>query len=234
MLLTGAVTILVLGVLIFVHELGHFAAAKAVGVEVQRFSIGLGPKVLGFTHGETEYVLSAIPLGGYVKMGGMDDEVLERMEGGRIPQITPVVGPEDLIRAREVVDGVYLDDRVKAYILDLVFATRSPADFGLDLAGLIRYGGSPRATLFLARAAKAHAFLGGRAFVIPEDVKSVGFDVLRHRKRDPYRRSERHGLQERRGHPVPQLGVWGRMLPLGDRFHLLVDEHGRMLHRRRR
>jgi len=69
-------------VLIFVHELGHFWAAKAVGVEVQRFSIGLGPKIFGFRHGETEYVLSVIPLGGYVKMGGMEDEVMERIEGG--------------------------------------------------------------------------------------------------------------------------------------------------------
>ncbi|HSM60563.1 MAG TPA: RIP metalloprotease RseP [Longimicrobiales bacterium] len=80
--MTILATIIVLGVLIFVHELGHFAAAKAVGVEVQRFSIGLGPRVAGFKRGETEYVLSAIPLGGYVKMGGMDDEVMERLEGG--------------------------------------------------------------------------------------------------------------------------------------------------------
>ena len=80
--MTILATVIVLGVLIFVHELGHFAAAKAVGVEVQRFSIGLGPKVFGVTKGETEYVLSAIPLGGYVKMGGMDDEVMDRLEGG--------------------------------------------------------------------------------------------------------------------------------------------------------
>lgn len=75
-------TIIVLGVLIFVHELGHFWAAKAVGIGVERFSIGLGPRVAGFTRGETEYVLSAIPLGGYVKMSGMDDEVMEKIEGG--------------------------------------------------------------------------------------------------------------------------------------------------------
>lgn len=80
--MTVLATIIVLGVLIFVHELGHFGAAKAVGIRVERFSIGLGPRVAGFTWGETEYVLSAIPLGGYVKMGGMDDEVMERMEGG--------------------------------------------------------------------------------------------------------------------------------------------------------
>ncbi len=80
--MTVLATVVVLGVLIFVHELGHFAAAKAVGIEVQRFSIGLGPKLVGFRAGETEYVLSVIPLGGYVKMGGMDDEVMERLEGG--------------------------------------------------------------------------------------------------------------------------------------------------------
>ena len=82
--MTILATIVVLGVLIFVHELGHFLAAKSVGVEVQRFSIGLGPTVYGFRRGETEYVLSWIPLGGYVKMGGMDDEVGERLEGGPI------------------------------------------------------------------------------------------------------------------------------------------------------
>ena len=80
--MTVLATIIVLGVLIFVHELGHFLAAKAVGVEVQRFSIGLGPRIVGYRKGETEYVLSAIPLGGYVKMGGMDDEVMEKIEGG--------------------------------------------------------------------------------------------------------------------------------------------------------
>jgi regulator of sigma E protease len=80
--MTIIATIIVLGVLIFVHELGHFGAAKLVGIEVQRFSIGLGPRVWGVTWGETEYVLSAIPLGGYVKMGGMDDEVMDRLEGG--------------------------------------------------------------------------------------------------------------------------------------------------------
>lgn len=80
--MTILATIIVLGVLIFVHELGHFGAAKAVGIRVERFSIGLGPRVAGFRWGDTDYVLSAIPLGGYVKMGGMDDEVMERMEGG--------------------------------------------------------------------------------------------------------------------------------------------------------
>ena len=79
-------TIILLGVLIFVHELGHFWAAKAVGVGVERFSIGLGPRLWGFRRGETEYVIAAIPLGGYVKMQGMEDEVMERIEGGAAPE----------------------------------------------------------------------------------------------------------------------------------------------------
>ena len=83
MIVTILVTIIVLGVLIFVHELGHFAAAKSVGIDVPRFSIGLGPKMVGFRLGETEYVLSWIPLGGYVKMAGMaDEEVTSTLEGG--------------------------------------------------------------------------------------------------------------------------------------------------------
>ena len=79
--MTILATIVVLGVLIFVHELGHFLAAKSVGIEVQRFSIGLGPTIFGFQRGETEYVISWVPLGGYVKMGGMGNEVMERLEG---------------------------------------------------------------------------------------------------------------------------------------------------------
>jgi regulator of sigma E protease len=93
--MTIIATIVVLGVLIFVHELGHFAAAKSVGIEVQRFSIGLGPKLWGFRRGETEYVLSVIPLGGYVKMGGMDDEVMERVEGGPVSTEPRQPGPRD-------------------------------------------------------------------------------------------------------------------------------------------
>ncbi|MXW55881.1 MAG: RIP metalloprotease RseP [Gemmatimonadales bacterium] len=86
MIVTILVTVLVLGVLIFVHELGHFAAAKSVGIDVPRFSIGLGPKMVGFRRGGTEYVLSWIPLGGYVKMAGMaDEEVTSTLEGGGDP-----------------------------------------------------------------------------------------------------------------------------------------------------
>ena len=80
--MTFLATIVVLGVLIFIHELGHFMAAKSVGIDVQRFSIGLPPTMVGFRRGETEYVIGWLPFGGYVKMGGMDDEVMERIEGG--------------------------------------------------------------------------------------------------------------------------------------------------------
>ena len=98
MLLTIAVTVFVLGVLIFVHELGHFWAAKSVDIEVPRFSIGLGPKMFGFRRGETEYVISWIPLGGYVKMSGMaDEEVTSKLEGpGEGPGADPTqIGPRD-------------------------------------------------------------------------------------------------------------------------------------------
>ena len=89
MIVTILVTILVLGVLVFVHELGHFAAAKSVGIDVPRFSIGLGPKMVGFRRGGTEYVLSWIPLGGYVRMAGMaDEEVTSTLEGGDSPEET--------------------------------------------------------------------------------------------------------------------------------------------------
>ncbi len=95
--------------------------------------------------------------------------------------IEPVVGPEEIIEARGLVNQIYIDDRVKDYIVDVVWATRSPADYGLDLEGLIRYGASPRATIYLTLGARAHAVLQGRAYVTPQDVKSIGMDVLRHR-----------------------------------------------------
>ena len=95
--------------------------------------------------------------------------------------VNPVVSPQDIITAREIVNEIYVDDRVKDYIVDVVWATREPAKYKLDLDGLIRYGGSPRATINLTLAARAKAFLAGRGYVTPQDVKSVGPDVLRHR-----------------------------------------------------
>ena len=95
--------------------------------------------------------------------------------------VEPVVSPEEIINARAVVDQVYIDDKVKDYIIDLVFATREPELFGLEINDFILYGASPRATIYLNVAAKAHAFIKGRGYVTPQDVKDVGLDVLRHR-----------------------------------------------------
>lgn len=95
--------------------------------------------------------------------------------------VDAVVGPEEIIKARSVVNEIYVDDRVKDYIVDIVWATREPAGAKLKLDGLIRYGASPRATIFLTLAAKANAFIAGRGYVTPQDVKTVGMDVLRHR-----------------------------------------------------
>ena len=97
------------------------------------------------------------------------------------PTVQKVIRPEEIIRARQVVREIYVDDRIRDYVVDLVSATRDPEAYGLDLAGLIRFGASPRATIFLVQAARAHAFIQRRGFVTPEDIKSVGMDVLRHR-----------------------------------------------------
>jgi MoxR-like ATPase len=110
-----------------------------------------------------------------------EKQILERMtEGGEI-EVNPVIQPKDIFNARDVVSLVYMDEKVKDYIVDLVFATRQLDDSFLDTRDLIQYGASPRATIFLSKAAKAHAFINGRGYVTPEDVKSVGLDVLRHR-----------------------------------------------------
>jgi MoxR-like ATPase len=92
-----------------------------------------------------------------------------------------VATPEMIIRSRDVVNRIFIDDRVKDYIVDLIWATRRPGDYQLGMDGLVRYGASPRATIYLTLAARAHAFIEGRGYVTPHDVKSVGPDVLRHR-----------------------------------------------------
>ena len=81
----------------------------------------------------------------------------------------------------QAIDQIYMDEKIKRYIVEIVHATRHPANYGLDIGPYIQYGASPRATIFLARAAKAQAFLDGRGYVTPQDVKSIGYDVLRHR-----------------------------------------------------
>ena len=109
-------------------------------------------------------------------------EVMRRMATGDEAAMEPVVHPDDIRRARSAVETIYMDPQVERYIVDLVFATREPASCGLkDLSQLIAFGASPRATINLARAARAHAFLRRRGYVTPEDVRSIGLDVLRHR-----------------------------------------------------
>jgi MoxR-like ATPase len=118
-------------------------------------------------------------------------EIMNRVacsDGGAAPpgaaeaiRINKVLVPERVLRMRQIAAQVYVDERVKTYILDVVFATRNPAEYRLDLGRLIRYGASPRASIGILGAARAHAFLRGRGFVIPDDVKRMALDVLRHR-----------------------------------------------------
>jgi MoxR-like ATPase len=109
-------------------------------------------------------------------------EIIRRMAGGVPPIPRRVITPQDIISARNVVNEVYIDEKIERYIIDIVFATREPDQYGLkDLKPLIAFGASPRASIYLKVAAKAHAFLRRRGYVTPEDVKAIGMDVLRHR-----------------------------------------------------
>ena len=108
--------------------------------------------------------------------------IMDRMTGTALPSVRPVVTPADILRSRKTVRQIYVDDKVKEYVLDLVLATRHPGNNGLsDLNTLIEYGASPRASIYMIDAARGHAFLQGRGFVTPEDVKQIAPDVLRHR-----------------------------------------------------
>ncbi len=109
-------------------------------------------------------------------------QILDLMgTSAKLPPVEAVVTPAEIQAARDVVNSIYVDDRVKEYIVDIVLATRDPAAYKLKLDGLIRCGASPRATINLTLAARAHAFLQGRGYVTPQDVKTIGPDVLRHR-----------------------------------------------------
>ncbi|UCD64206.1 MAG: MoxR family ATPase [Candidatus Zixiibacteriota bacterium] len=109
-------------------------------------------------------------------------EIMDRNTTADLPAVSKVIKPKDILQARKVVRSIYVDDKVKDYIVNIVFASREPGKYGLgDLKDLIAYGASPRATIYLNLAAKAHAFLKGRGYITPEDVKAIGHDVLRHR-----------------------------------------------------
>ncbi|MBI4051424.1 MAG: MoxR family ATPase, partial [Elusimicrobia bacterium] len=111
-----------------------------------------------------------------------EKEILSRMASQQIPTANPVATLGQILSARKVADQVYVDEKIKNYILDLVFATRQPESYKLaSIKPWIQYGASPRATLYLTQAAKAWAFLNGKGYVTPEDIKSIGPDVLRHR-----------------------------------------------------
>ena len=110
-----------------------------------------------------------------------EKEILKRAGLATLPAAQPVAGREDVLSARAALAEVYVDEKIQEYCLDLVQASRKPEQFGLNLGHLIAFGGSPRATLFLAQAARAHALIEGRAYVTPEDVKEIALDVLRHR-----------------------------------------------------
>jgi MoxR-like ATPase len=109
-------------------------------------------------------------------------EIMDRMTAATTPKADPVIDPQDLQRARGVVNQVYIDEKIRDYIVNVVAATREPREAGLgEIADFIEYGASPRASIYLNLAARAHAFLRHRGFVTPEDIKSIGADVLRHR-----------------------------------------------------
>jgi len=98
------------------------------------------------------------------------------------PKVSKILDPADIIKARDVVKDVYMDEKIEKYIMDIVFATRFPEEYGMaDMKDLISFGGSPRATISLARAAKAYAFIKRRGYVLPEDIRAVALDVLSHR-----------------------------------------------------
>jgi MoxR-like ATPase len=111
-----------------------------------------------------------------------EKEILRRAGLSEMPGLQPQATREQVLEARAALTGIYVDDKIQEYVLDLVGATRRPRDFGLTgLDALITYGGSPRATLFLVRGAQGHALVRGRPYVLPDDVKAIGLDVLRHR-----------------------------------------------------
>jgi MoxR-like ATPase len=109
-------------------------------------------------------------------------QITDRMATGGQIAVNQIITPDDILKARSVVEQVYIDEKIKEYIVDIVFATREPQNYKLpDLAPMIEYGASPRASIYLHKAARAHAFLRRRGYVTPEDVKAVGLDILRHR-----------------------------------------------------
>ena len=111
-----------------------------------------------------------------------EKRIIRENIAGKLPEVKPVATAQEILNARNVVREVYIDEKIEQYIADIVFATRYPDRYGLkDMKDLIAYGGSPRASINLAKAARAYAFIKRRGYVVPEDVRAVAHDVLRHR-----------------------------------------------------
>jgi len=110
-----------------------------------------------------------------------EKEIMTRVGFEKPATISQVISPDQLNEIVDLVNEIYVDEKLKDYMVDIIFATRNPTDYGLDIADYIRYGASPRASIFLSQAARACAFLQGRAYVTPQDIKTVARDVLRHR-----------------------------------------------------
>jgi len=110
-----------------------------------------------------------------------EKEIIQRIANRNPIEINSVTTPSEIVESREVVDQIYIDDKLQDYIVDIVFATRDSKAYGIEIEGMIAYGASPRASIYLNQAAKAYAFLQGRGYVTPQDIKSIGLDVLRHR-----------------------------------------------------
>jgi MoxR-like ATPase len=118
---------------------------------------------------------------------GEEKEILRRWARiGVVPDASPVLSPEDILKARQIVNQIYVDDKIVDYILNIVFSTRDPAEFGVPIEGLLEFGASPRASMALKLCGQASAFLAGRGYVTPHDIKSICADVLRHRVRLSY------------------------------------------------
>ena len=110
-----------------------------------------------------------------------EKEIMKRIGFESPSRVSQVIGPEQLEQMVDLIDRVYMDEKLKDYIVDIVFATRRPEEYGIDIKEYIQFGASPRATIYLSKVSRAYAFLNGRAYVTPQDIKTIAPDVLRHR-----------------------------------------------------